>query len=225
MKKLITKAAAFIAAAAMTVSAVSCSGKESSSEGGNNLIGGEVPDDVSIAAEDMPYGAQYKTLTPDDADIPMGIDFDPRYMTDDEAKKVVDYFYSMSSREPARLENAVYPPVLKYRLANSPTPTAQEFLDSEYELIKNYTQSEYSFTFVLVDGALTDAADSGEFSAYDAILQEADPDANVTDKKLFMVNCTYSKPDDGGVYSLQMRLNSYLYVAVYTIDGEPYVIS
>ena len=52
------------------------------------------------------------------------------------------------------------------------------------------------------------------------------PDAKVTDKKVFMVNCTYNKPDDpNGVYSLQMRIGDYVDVAVYTIDGKPYIIS
>ena len=61
MKKLFVKTAALLAAAAMTFSAVSCSsGKESSKVNSNNIAGGDVPEDVSLSLEDMPYGGEYK---------------------------------------------------------------------------------------------------------------------------------------------------------------------
>lgn len=224
MKKLFVKTAALLAAAAMTFSAVSCSsGKESSKVNSNNIAGGDVPEDVSLSLEDMPYGGEYKQLTPKDSDVPIGVEFDPRFMTDDEAKKVVDYFYSLSSGETARLENAVAPELLKYRLETSNLESAQAFLDAEYELIKQYTQADFKFKFVLVDGVLK--GDTG-YEAYDALVKKAMPSAKVTEKKVFKVNCTYERPDDvGSVYSLALRLGDDVTVAVYTIDGEPYVIS
>ena len=155
--------------------------------------------------------------------MPIGVEFDPRFMTDDEAKKVVDYFYSLSSGETARLENAVAPELLKYRLETSNLESAQAFLDAEYELIKQYTQADFKFKFVLVDGVLK--GDTG-YEAYDALVKKAMPGAKVTEKKVFKVNCTYERPDDvGSVYSLALRLGDDVTVAVYTIDGEPYVIS
>lgn len=225
MNKNITRIAALMAAVLMSVSAFSCSDNKKNDEKAKsegNIAGGDLPDNADVKEEDMPYGAQYKRLTVEDDGLPMSIEFDNRYMTDDEAKQVVNYFWSLSSKEPSYLEAAVHPALLKYRLESANT-TAQDFLNSEYDLIKGYTGSDFKFTYALVDGIMKD--DSG-FDYYDDLIEKTMPDAKVTDKKVFMVNCTYNRPDDpNGVYSLQMRLGDYVDIAVYTIDGKPYIIS
>lgn len=225
MNKNVTRIAALMAAVLMSVSAFSCSDNKKNDEKAKsegNIAGGDLPDNADVKEEDMPYGAQYKRLTVEDDGLPMFIEFDNRYMTDDEAKQVVNYFWSLSSKDPKYLEEAVYPDLLKYRLDEAGT-TAQDFLNKEYDLIKTYAESDFAFTGTLVDGIMKD--DSG-FEFYDDLIKKVMPDAKVTDKKVFMVNCIYNRPDDpNGVYSLQMRLGDYVDVAVYTIDGKPYIIS
>lgn len=227
MNKIFTRTAAVLMAAFMAVSAASCSDKKNDekakSEG--NLAGGDLPEGANVDEENMPYGAQYKRLTVEDDGLPMYIEFDNRYMTDDEAKQVVSYFWSLSSKDPKYLEEAVHPDLLKYRLDEAGT-TAQDFLNKEYDIIKEYAESDFTFTGTLVDGILKADESSSDYEFYDSLVKKAIPDGKVTDKKLFMVNCTYSRPDDpNGVYSLQMRLGDYVDVAVYTIDGKPYIIS
>ncbi len=228
MNKIFTRTAAILAAAMMAVSAVSCSDSKKNDEKAKskgNLAGGDLPENASVSEDDMPYGAEYKQLrAEEEKDLPMSVEYDPRYMTDEEAKQVVNYFWSLSSKDPSYLEKAVHPDLLKYRLDEAGT-TAQEFLNKEYDLIKEYTESDFTFTVTLVDGILKADEKSSDFEFYDSLVEKAIPHAKVTDKKLFMVNCTYSKPDDNGVYSLQMRLGDYVDVAVYTIDGNPYIIS
>lgn len=225
MNKIFTRVAAVLAAVLMAASAVSCSDNKKNDEKAKsegNLAGGDLPENANVSEENMPYGSEYKQLSKDTDGVPMSVEYDPRYMTDDEAKQVVNYFWSLSSKDPSYLEKAVHPDLLKYRLDTAKT-TAQDFLNSEYELIKGYTGSDFTFTFALVDGMLKD--ESG-FAAYDELIKETMPDAKITDKKVFMVNCTYNRPDDpNGVYSLQMRIGDYVDVAVYTIDGKPYIIS
>ena len=160
---------------------------------------------------------------PEDYDTPLGVDRDPRFVSDAEAAKLADYFYAISEKDPKYLEKALHPDFLKYILELWGCESAQDFLEKEYEAIKQYTGSDYNFTFVLVDGIMKDTDKTG-LEAYDARVEKAIPNANVTDKKALMVNCTYSKPNDGGSYSLQMRLGDYVTLCVYTIDGEPYVI-
>ena len=75
-----------------------------------------------------------------------------------------------------------------------------------------------------MDGRLKDDTDSA-FETYDKLMETASPGCNITTRNVYMVNCTYAKPDDGGSYSLQMRLGDYMYICVYTIDGETYVVS
>lgn len=227
MNKFIVRAAAVMAAAAISFSAVSCGSKKDEHEHDHNMVGIDTPDE-NMGLDDLGYGATQKDDTPENSDVPIGVTYDPRYMTQDEAAKVVDYFYSLSSRDTSRLENALYPPVLELDLGRVDMESSQEFLDEMYDMYKETTGVEFEFTYVLVDDIIEDKEEnSSEFAEYDDILKKADPDANVTEKKIFMVNCVYK--EKGGTGSKLLRKTSsgehYLYAAVYTIDAEPYVIA
>ena len=226
MKKFIARTAALLAAAVMTASAaVSCSDKDEHDEHEHHIVGeDEIPDDANISLDDLPYGGQFKKLLPDEYDTPIGVDFDSRYLTDEEAAKIADYFYSISEKKAEYLEKALHPDYLKFVLAQTGFDSAQTYVENEYELIKQFTGSDYSFDFVLID-EMVDNSDGTAFTGYDVNLRKALPDANFTDRKAFMVNCTYTVPsEEGGSHSLQARLGDYIVLCVYTIDGEPYVV-
>ena len=209
MKKFIARAAALLAAAVMTVSAaVSCSSSK----------------DDTLELKDMPYGGEYRKVLPEEYDTPIGVDRDPRFVNEAECAKIADYFYAISERNPEYLEKALHPDFLKYTLESSGFASTQEFLDKEYDLIKEYIGTDYSFDFVLIDGM--ENANGKEFEVYDQHLESAMPGAKPKNKKCLMVNCTYVKKENnnGGTYSLKERLGDYVYLCVYTIDGEPYVI-
>ena len=166
MRDFFRKAAAIMAAAVITASAaVSCSSKSSFSSDPNNLIGGDLPDDYSKDLEDMPYGGEYQKFEPGDNDFPMGIDMDPRFVTIDEASALTNYFYSVNNQDVESFKKAVHPDLIKYRLENSEYSTEKEFLDAEYELLKQYTGSDFTFDYILIDGRLKDT--EGAFEQYD----------------------------------------------------------
>ena len=228
MKKFIARTAALLAAAVMTASAaVSCSDKDEHEDHDHDhqVVGkDEIPDDANISLDDLPYGGQFKKLLPEEYDTPIGVDFDSRYLTDEEAAKIADYFYSISEKKAEYLEKALHPDYLKFVLAQTGFDSAQTYVENEYELIKQFTESDYSFDFVLIDD-MVDNSDGTAFTGYDVNLRKALPDANFTDRKAFMVNCTYTVPsEEGGSHSLQARLGDYIVLCVYTIDGEPYVV-
>ena len=225
MRDILRKAAAILAAAVITASAaVSCSSSKSSfSSDPNNLAGGDLPDDYSKDVEDMPYGGEYQKFEVGDNDFPLGIDMDPRFVTIEEAFALTNYFYSVNNRDVESFKMAVHPDLIKYRLDNSEYGSEQEFLDSEYELLKQYTGSDFTFDYVLIDGRLKDT--EGAFEQYDKLVETAMPGCNITSKNMYMVDVTYHKPNDGGSYSLRYRFGDYMDIAIYTIDGKAYVIS
>ncbi|MCR4795524.1 MULTISPECIES: hypothetical protein [Ruminococcus] len=226
MNRFITSAAALTLAASIAFSAVSCgSKKDEHDHHDHNMVGVNVPDDVDISSDELGYGATQKDEKPEDSDVPIGVSYDPRYMTHDEAVKVVDYFYSLSARDASRLENAVYPPVLKYDLEHFEIASSQEFLNSLYDMYKEDLQTDFEFTYVLVEDILENEDKNAECAVFDEILKKAAPDANVTDKKLFKVNCTYKKAGGHGSLLLYKNEQDDATVAVYTIDGVPYIIS
>ena len=224
MRVFFRKAAAIMAAAVITASAaVSCSSKSSFSSDPNNLIGGDLPDDYNKDLEDMPYGGEYQKFEPGDNDFPMGIDMDPRFVTIDEASALTNYFYSVNKQDVESFKKAVHPDLIKYRLENSEYSTEQEFLDAEYELLKQYTGSDFTFDYILIDGRLKDT--EGAFEQYDKLVETAIPGCDITSRNMYMVDVTYHKPNDGGSYSLRYRFGDYMNIAIYTIDGKAYVIS
>ena len=90
----------------------------------------------------------------------------------------------------------------------------------------NNTEKDFEFTYVLIEDIVEEKNDKSAYEEYDYVLSQVAPDAKVTAKKLLKVNCTYTEPGGHGSYSLMLhRGNKYVDVAVYTIDGEPYVIS
>lgn len=225
MNRIITRAAALIAAAAISVCAVSCGSKEEKKEkDDHNMVAVNVDGDVSL--DELGYGATQHDDTPETSDVPIGVSYDPRYVTAEEAAKVVDYFYSLSTKDAAMHENAVYPAVLKYRLESLEQASTQDLLNNLYDIYKGYTEKDFEFTYVLIEDIVEEKNDKSAYEEYDYVLSQVAPDAKVTDKKLLKVNCTYTEPGGHGSYSLMLhRGNKYVDVAVYTIDGEPYVIS
>ncbi len=225
MKSFTARAAVLLAALVMTASAsVSCNDKDEADEHDHhdhNLVE-EIPDDVNIKLDETPYGGQFRKLLPEEFDTPIGVDRDPRYLSDEEAAKLADYFYAISEKKPEYLEKALHPDYLKSVLEKTGVESAQDYLDIEYDLIKQFTGTDYSFDFVLVDDVVTD---EDELKGYDSAVREVLPNAKITSEKAFLVNCTYtSVPNDGGSYSLKERLDSYVTLCIYTIDGEPYVV-
>ena len=223
MKRIFGRAAAFTAAAVMAFSAASCSSKKGSSNNPANQAGADLPDDLSISLEDMPYGGEYEHITAGEDDFKLDIEIDPRYVTRDAARALVNYFYSFNTQDPEYLKKAVPADLIAYHLKNDGYESEKAFLDAEYEFLMQYTGSEFTMDCVLIDGI--SANPDSTFAYYDNLMKTVSPDCNITDRKLYYVDCTYHKPDDDGSYSLRYRFGDYMEICIYTIDGTEYVIS
>lgn len=215
MKEYIRKAAALLAAGLMAVSAAACEKKEDEHDHDHNMAAVNAPDgDYSDYAE--------KELKPENSDVPIFITYRSTFAEDEEAAKVAEFYYAISEKNAEYLEKSVQPDVLKYELDGAGT---QEYLDTEYDFIKeNLIGSDFKFTAITIDD---DASSDDNIANYDALLAKAAPDLKATVKKVFKVNCLYDK-GDGGQLSLSARLSENnmdeIQVAVYTIDGKPYII-
>ncbi|MBO4524141.1 MAG: hypothetical protein J5723_05595 [Ruminococcus sp.] len=224
MKKVIARIAVLLVSFVMTASAaVSCNDKDDHDhDDHNHNIVEEIPDDVNMKLDDMPYGGEFRKLLPEEFDTPIGVDRDPRYLSDKEAAKLADYFYAISEKKPEYLEKALHPDFLKTLLEKTGTDSAQSYVDIEYDLIKEYTETDYSFDFVLVDDMVTD---EDILNGYASSIRSALPNAKISSVKVFKINCTYKAlPDEGGSYSLKERIGDYVTLCVYTADGEPYIL-
>ena len=220
MKSPIIRAAAFIAAAAISFTAVSCSSEKKNEE---NAGTHQEHNMAAVNADDGDYSDYAeKELKPDTSDVPLMITFRATFATDEEAAKVAEFYYSISEKSVEYLEGSVQPDVLQYKLDGG---GALEYLGTGYDYIKDtLIGADYKFTAVTIDDDVT--TDDNVYY-YDSLLAKAAPDAKPTSKKVFKINCLYEK-GDGGQLSLAARLSENnmdeIQVAVYTIDGKPYVI-
>jgi hypothetical protein len=220
MKSFIIRAAAFIAAAAISFTAVSCSSEKKNEE---NAGTHQEHNMAAVNADDGDYSDYAeRELKPENSDVPIFITFRATFAEDEEAAKVAEFYYAISEKNAEYLEKSVQPDVLKYELNGA---GSQEYLDTEYDYIKeNLIGSDFKFTAVTIDD---DVSSDDNISYYDSLLAKAAPDLKATVKKVFKVNCLYDK-GDGGQLSLTARLSENnmdeIQIAVYTIDGKPYII-
>ena len=191
MKGYIGKAAAFLAAVLVAVSAAGCADKkEDEHDHGHNMAG------ISAADGDYSEFAE-KELKPDSNDVPIFITFRGNLAEDEEAAKVAEFYYAMSQKSVEYLEKSVQPDVLKMKLNGS---TSADYLDVQYNFIKDsITGCDFKFTAVTID---EDAANDDTIYYYDSLLAKAAPDLKPTAKKVFNVNCLYDKGDGGQLAAL-----------------------
>ena len=230
MKNIITNAASLLIAAALAAPLAACSDKDSSSGSAGsihsdegNIAGSVLDDDVNVAQEDLPYGATVMQLTPENDGVPVITEFDYRFLSNEEGKKAAEYLSSLALKDVSLLEGSTYPPSLSNRLAREGSLTSQEFLDEEYELITSYTGGDFKFTYYLINNVLTEA--DTDFSSYDKLVLDSDPNAEITDRKYVEIECLYSLTSSDGSYSLTNRIGSDIALYVYTIDGGVYVLT
>lgn len=92
MKNIFRRAAVIAAALGMALTSFSCAGKNSSADesGHGNLVGNSPPDGVHISEDEMPYGS---TVTQLKIDVPVPIEYDYRYMTEEGGQKNFRIFF------------------------------------------------------------------------------------------------------------------------------------
>lgn len=183
----------------------------------------------NVAQEDMPYGASIAQLKPElNENLKLGIEYDNRYLTEDEAVKISDYVYALDKLDAELMNQTVYPGYLDQYAERAGASDLKGYLEMCRENIEdNYIYDEFEFTYISVNDCITEENDTdGEanFSSVDANLSSTYGDLNITDRKMIKIDIMYSVASDNGSYSFSMRQGSDSIIYVYTIDGEPYII-
>ncbi|MBQ8297957.1 MAG: hypothetical protein IJX77_09270, partial [Ruminococcus sp.] len=210
MKKFIRNTFALLLSGAMLVSAVGCSEDETSSyQDEADLVG-------NLQEEDMPYGATMTQIKPSQNDkVKIAVEYDYRFLTDEEAIKVSDYMAALGTGDAALMDATVYPPYMQRLCSNNGVSDTQEYIDLMREnLVNNYMGGEFEFTYVLIDEMVEDADEAG-FSTLDSILESLGV-GEITSKKLVKIDCMYSLEGDSGSYALSYRTGGNQAVYIYT---------
>lgn len=226
MKISFSRTVALFAAVLTAASLWSCSGKtsgESSSAGGGNMVG-EFPDDIAnVGQDELPYGASITKITASSGKTAADIEYDNRFLTEDEAVMLADYLCGLSRKDTALFEGAVYPALLKNSLSTMNMDSTQALLENRYDNYKKYIEDDFEFILITVDD-VTDGTDTG-FESCDEFLEKVTSGVTPTSKKELSVNCLFETAETGATHYLSEVFGDDLTIYVYTIDGRPYVIS
>lgn len=217
MNKIFMKTAALAAAMAMSLASYSCSGKESSSVNEGNLAGDGPADNVSVSSDDMPYGA---TITQLKNDVPVSIEYDYRYMTDEEARKLSEYFAAVGLKDADMAAGACYDSYLENFFSAMNVSNIEDYLTVSYDTLKSYTEEDYEFSYFIVSDV---TQNESVYPYYDEIIYSINPDANIESRKVATMDLYYDT-ESAVSCSLYYRMGNYIQVCVYQIDGEAYIL-
>jgi hypothetical protein rflaF_06591 len=218
MKNIFRKAAVMAVVTVMTLASYSCSGKDSSSDNAGNLAGGGPAEGVSVSSEDMPYGATVTKLQNDD--IPVPIEYDYRYMTEEEGRKLSEYFAAVGLKDADMIAGACYGSYLEHFYSTMNVSNIQDYLMVSYDSLKTYTGEDYEFSFFIVSDVIQN---EDVYPYYDELIYSINPDAKIESRKIATMDLYYDT-ESAKSCSLYNRMGNYIQVCVYQIDGQVYIL-
>lgn len=221
MKRGFLRIASLLTSVLTAASLWSCSG--SSSSVGENMVGESPHDGVNVDQEEFPYGATITKLTAASGKVAIDVEYDARFLTEEEAGMLSDYLCGLSRKDAALFESAVYPAILQNSLSTMNMEDAQALLEDRYKNYKKYIEDDFDFILVTVDD-VTDGSDTG-FDSCDEFIEKVAPGVKAASKKELSVNCIVETAETGGTHYLSDIFGDNLTIYIYNIDGRPYVIS
>lgn len=228
MKCYLKKSVVAVLAAVFLMSAVGCEKKTEYSD--------IIDEYGSIAEEDLPYGSTIVQLKPStNENVKMSIEYDRRFLTEEEVIKVSDYMQALNDCDTSLMESTVYPDYLTYLKEVNSVESTETYLTVMHDGIKtSYTDgSDFEFNYILVNSCLDETSSDDEtgFSILDSILDsyakksgQDDVSSKITSRKLVGIDTMYTLASDGGSYSLTNRTGSDQQIYIYTIDGQIYIL-
>lgn len=222
MKNMTLRFLAFLTAGIIMLCAAGCEKKKK-----------EYPDEAdkvgNLKQEDMPYGATMIRVTTNfDSNFMTGIEYDDRFITYEEAKKVSDYITALNKIDTELMEKTVYPPYLEYLKSNTLSENTESYIKNMYDNIKTQFAegNEFDLNYIVVDECYdeTDDMNITGISELDKLLKSlGDKEINITSRKMIGVDIMFSMNGEGS-YSMTRRQGNNSILYIYEIDGQLYIL-
>lgn len=242
MKDLIRRSAALIAALTMTAVLTSCSsGKPAESQASGNMVGTPSPGHA-VEEADMPYGSSVTVLAPtDDNGLYIPIEYDKRFLTEEEATMVSNFLYAIGTGDSAHVEDTFYPDVMNYYCEMTHSEDPKAYFKALHDNYTSILGEGYEFNKVYIENLFTDQdteTESGQaFADVNTMLNELKEDENFAENNVdkdsmryMYIEATYTLPGSDQEQSLRKTLfqvdseSQYLPMLMYTIEGKTYLI-
>lgn len=174
----------------------------------------------------MEYGA---SMMVNSDGLPFPVEFDSRFLTADEVKAIVNYYYSIEKQDEELAKNSSYPDYLEYLSDSYEFSDVKDMLKSNYDTMGNVLGSDnYSFKNIKIVKCVTEEDKDvyTYFNAIDNVINKSFEKSGNTLPKIEnrkLVEADIICESGGEEISLTEKAgNQQLYI--YTIDGQPYVL-
>ncbi len=242
MNKFIRRLSAAFLAVSMLSAAVSCSGKNNdksssseSSSGGAKVVDGSIPDDASVAMEDLPYGATMVALkSKNDEKIKVDIEFDKRYFyTPDETVYpesyiISDYVYALQTADAELLESVFYKPYLEYSCKAGGYADTQAYIDENHSSLEEKLGENFILDYIMVDECYVAEPDeeNSDFTRIDDTLKECAGEdiLNKVSRRMLVYLEIIFKNEESASKMFSNTMGYKLPLYVYEIDGQFYAV-
>ncbi|MDE5946590.1 MAG: hypothetical protein K2G63_04715 [Oscillospiraceae bacterium] len=162
--------------------------------------------------------------------LPFPIEFDSHFLTADEVKAVVNYYYSIEKQDEELAKNSSYPDYLEYLADSFEFPAVKDMLQSNYDTMGNVVDSSnYSFKNIKIVKCVTEE-DKDVYTYFDKIdnvinksLEHNGKDITPKIENRKLIEADIICVSDGEEISLTEKVGSQQ-IYIYTIDGQPYVL-
>lgn len=222
MSNIMKRFMAAAAAGVMVFCMAGCGDKKNDSSSEN----------ASTITEDvMPYGATItKLLTSASDKVKISVEYDNRFLTEEEAILVSDYIAALNNVDAELMEQTVYMPYLEDALSYNGIADTKTYLQTMRDNIEaNFAEGgKLEFDYVVIEGCVGEEEDDSltGFNTMDSALKMLSGDditSKITSRKRITLDILF-EIDGEGSYSLSMRQGSSSNLYIYEIDGELYIL-
>ena len=237
--KSLKKILSAVLTAVMVFSTVSCSKSESSTENANTQgvrvdKGNDIPDNVSVSEEQMPYGATMLALFPEnDENVKIPVEFDKRFFSSDEngnypeLYRVSDYFVSLNQNDKDLFTEVFYKPYLEFAVNETGFSDIESYFNDYHDYMTKSLGEGFEVDYIIIESLETKADNPERFSQLDERLSNIDKDISQKidegSEKYITLECTYNINGEGS-YAFSYRLDETVSLYLYTIDGVAYIV-
>lgn len=217
-KNFLMRFSALAAASALLMASVSCGKKDSSSDEHDhkNMVG-NIDDNANVSPEDLP--ATVVLLTPSVSGIPLQLEYVEENINEQEAIAVAKYLYGLNTKDGEMVKSVMYDGMENHIVSSGQAENIQAFTENAYDYYRDFVGEDYSFDYLIAGGLYSGLI----YAYYDNIVLGVDRNAEITGRKTVFMDIYYES-DSTASGILRNRVGDFVYVVVYTINGQSYVM-
>lgn len=180
-----------------------------------------------LTEADMPYGSTMARLSVnEEKGVPITVEYDHRFLTEDEAVIVSNYFAALNNADDVEMNKLYYPGLFTYLVNKASYSDGKLFLTDTKETLESNLSAKIDMNYLIIQDIQDNDSIADKFASAEADLAEAvgvEVLENINSKKSVGIEVLYDT-DDAKDLSLTRQTGDHFYLYIYEIEGKYYVL-